>query len=132
MKMQKGFTLVEVMIVVVIVAILSAVAVPAYTDYVVRGKLTEATASLSNGRIRMEQFFQDNRTYQGGTCPATTANFSFACTNLTTTTYLITATGTTPQLTGFSFTINQNNTKTSTTPWGNGATCWVTRKGTAC
>lgn len=131
MKAKNGFTLVELMIVVAIIGILSAIAVPAYNDYVTRGKLTEATSTLSNGRVKIEQFFQDNRTYVGGTCPAATTYFTFACSNLSTTAYTITATGT-GNLSTYSYTINQANTKTSATPWGNSATCWVTKKGGAC
>lgn len=137
MKMQKGFTLIELMIVVAIVAILALVAVPAYNDYVIRGKLTEATSALSNGRIKIEQFFQDNRTYVGGTCPAATTFFTYDCNTpaATATTYTITATSKTSlRINGapFIYTINQSNVQTSTTPWGNGASCWVTKKGTVC
>ncbi|MDD5299041.1 MAG: type IV pilin protein [Gallionella sp.] len=131
MKMQQGFTLVELMIVVAVIGILAVVGIPAYTDYVIRGKLVEATSALSDGRVKMEQFFQDNRTYVGGPAPAATANFTYAASNLATTTYTITATGT-GSLSAFSYTIDQANTKTSTTPWGNSATCWVRNKGGAC
>lgn len=142
MKAQKGFTLVELMIVVAIIGILSAIAYPAYNDYVTRGKLTEATSALSDGRVKMEQFFQDNRTYvptapQTGpngcplAIPAATASFTYACSGLSATAYLITATGI-GNLATYSYTINETNTKTSTTPWGNGATCWITKKGSAC
>jgi type IV pilus assembly protein PilE len=133
MKKQDGFTLIELMIVVAIIAILSSVAIPAYTDYVIRGKLVEASSELSHGRVRMEQFFQDNRTYVGGPCPAATANFTFGCANpaATATTYTITATGT-AALAAYSYTIDQANTKTSATPWGNSASCWVVKKGGAC
>ncbi|MBU1689588.1 MAG: prepilin-type N-terminal cleavage/methylation domain-containing protein [Gammaproteobacteria bacterium] len=133
MKAQKGFTLVELMIVVAIIGILSSVALPAYTDYVTRGKLVEATSGLSEGRIKMEQFFQDNRTYVGGPCPVATKNFTYNCANpaATASTYTITATGT-GNLAAFSYAINESNVKTSTTSWGNSATCWVMKKGGAC
>ncbi len=130
-KAEAGFTLIELMIAVVVVGILASIGIPAYTDYVTRGKLPEATSALSDGRVKMEQFFQDNRTYAGGPCPAATTNFGFACSNLTTTTYTITATGKN-NLSAFSYTINETNTKTSATPWGNSATCWVMKKGGAC
>lgn len=129
--MQNGFTLIELMIVVVVMGILAAVGIPAFSDYSIRGKLMEGTSMLSDSRVKIEQFFMDNRTYVGGTCPAATTNFTYACSNLTTTSYTITATGT-GNLSAYSYTINQANAKTSTTPWGNGATCWITNKGAIC
>jgi len=70
---QSGFTLIEVMIVVAIVAILAAVALPSYADYVLRSKLTEAFNALSDSRVKMEQSYQDNRRYAktalGTDCP---------------------------------------------------------------
>lgn len=126
-----GFTLIELMIVVAIVAILARIALPAYNDYIQRGRIPEATAGLSQGRVNMEQFFQDNRTYDGGPCPGNTTNFNFVCSNQTATTFTITATGT-GSMSTFSYTIDQANTRTSNTPWGNSGTCWVTKKGGAC
>lgn len=131
MQKETGFTLIELMIVVVVIGLLAAFGYPAYTDYVTRGKLVQATAGLSDGRIKLEQFFQDNRTYAGGPCPAASEYFTFACDPLDAATYTITATGQT-NLSTFSYTIDQNNTKTSTTPWGNGATCWIMKEGQAC
>jgi type IV pilus assembly protein PilE len=131
MKYAKGFTLIELMIVVAVIAILAGIGLPAYGDYVKRGKLVEASAQLADGRIKMEQFFQDNRTYVGGPCPATTKYFTIACGALSATTYTITATGKN-DLSAFSYTIDESNIRTSNTPWGNGASCWVMRKGDAC
>ncbi|MFA5371492.1 MAG: pilin [Sideroxydans sp.] len=138
MKQQNGFTLVELMVVVVVIGILASVAIPAYQDYVTRGKLTEATSNLSNARVKMEQSFQDSRTYDpfgdGTTCPGAIAlssdNFNYACSNLSNSTYLISATGT-GGLSSFGYSINQDNVKSSNTPWGNG-TCWITSKGGSC
>jgi type IV pilus assembly protein PilE len=64
-----GFTLIELMIVVAVVGILAAVAYPLYTDYVQRSRIMEATSTMNDMRVRMEQFFQDNRTYaNAGAC----------------------------------------------------------------
>jgi type IV pilus assembly protein PilE len=71
MKMQNGFSLFELMVVVAVVAILSVIALPAYNDYVTRGKIPEATANLSDLQVKMAQFYQDNRNYgtpDGGNC----------------------------------------------------------------
>jgi len=131
MKYAKGFTLIELMIVVAIIGVIATIALPAYGDYVKRSKLVDATTQLSDGRVKMEQFFQDNRTYVGGPCPATTKYFTLTCQNLTASTYSIVADGK-ADLTGFGYQINQNNVKTSTTLWGDGATCWVMSKGATC
>jgi len=131
MKRIKGFTLIELMIAVVAVAILSAIAVPSYLDYVTRGKLIEAAATLPDARVKMEQFFQDNRTYAGGPAPAATTNFTYAASNLSATTYTITATGI-GRLSTYIYTINESNTKTSDTPWGASTSCWVIKKGGGC
>ena len=139
---QRGFTLIELMIVVAIVAILAAIALPAYQDYVRRGNIPEATSELASRRVALEQWFQDNRDYSvaGGPCaaPWTSKHFSFSCGNLTATTYKITATGTGTLMSGFVYTLDQGVTtvnvltRASTTPFGNSTTCWVTRKGGTC
>jgi type IV pilus assembly protein PilE len=137
MNKSKGFTLIELMITVAVIAFLAAIAYPSYTAYVTRGKLAEGTSALSDGRVRMEQFFQDNRTYVGGPAPAATANFTFAVTNPGTpaaNSYTITATGINGAA-GFVYTINQNNVKATTAApsgWGTSTTCWVSKKGGGC
>lgn len=130
-----GFTLIEVMIVVAIIGILASVALPAYNDYVRRTKIQEATTTLAANRVRLEQFFQDNRTYVGGTLnTAGTKYFTYAFTVAPTASlYTITATGIAGQgMTGYSYTIDQNNTKTSNAEGTVGATCWLDRKGGSC
>ncbi|MDD2701394.1 MAG: type IV pilin protein [Sideroxydans sp.] len=142
MKQQNGFTLIELMIVVAIIAILTSVALPAYQDYVIRSRLTEAVSNLSDARIKMEQFYQDNLKYGdagGAVCPATipasSAYFTYACSTPTTNTYTITATGI-DSVNGFVYTIDESNTRTTTgvkTGWGSvPANCWITTKGGTC
>ena len=142
MKQVRGFTLVELLVVVAVIGILAAIAVPQYSDYVMRSKIAEATATLSEHRVRMEQYFQDNRTYlnactAGTVAPTPTGRyFTYACSNLSATTYTVTATGVASQgMNGFVYTINQANARATTgvpTGWATNATCWVTKKGGVC
>lgn len=130
--MQKGFTLVEIMIVVAIIGILASIAIPSYTDYVKRARASGATGALADMRIKMEQYFQDNRTYDGGPCtPATgtdTSYFAFGCSSPgTATTYTLTATGS-GVMAGYTYNINQSNAKSSSF----NSACWALKPSGAC
>jgi len=59
-KAQQGFTLIELMIVVAIIGILAAVALPAYQDYTVRAKVSEAAISASAVKVGVTEMFADN------------------------------------------------------------------------
>lgn len=144
MRRQQGFTLIEVMITVAIVAILAAIALPSYSEYVRRARITDAVSVLSDMRLKMEQYFQDNRTYNGtpppctaGTIappPAATPNFTFACSNLGASTYTVTATGI-GTMSAFSYSVDQANTRVTIsvpTGWTSSATCWVLKKDGSC
>jgi len=137
-RAQQGFTLVEVMIVVAIVSILSAVAIPAYSDYVTRGRLTEAFTGLGGAQSSAEQFWANNRTYVGfdaaQSFPGASANFSYALSNATASSYTVTATGK-GKMNGFVYTIDQSGNRATTgspTGWGTNAACWVDKKGGQC
>ncbi|WP_286509649.1 type IV pilin protein [Variovorax davisae] len=152
-RRSAGFTLIEVMIVVAIIGILAAVAVPAYNDYIRRGQVQEAFSFLSDYRTKLEQYYQDNRNYgTSAACAADpTANtwntfapssakyFSFGCAtntdagDTTQQSYTVTATGNAGAAVGFVYTINQNGDRATTTFKGSAvtATCWLT-KATTC
>jgi type IV pilus assembly protein PilA len=59
-KVQKGFTLIELMIVVAIIGILAAIAIPAYQDYTVRSKMSEVVLAASGPRTAVTETFQTN------------------------------------------------------------------------
>jgi prepilin-type N-terminal cleavage/methylation domain-containing protein len=151
MKLAKGFTLIELMVTVAILAIIAAVAIPAYNGYVTRSKISEAVSHLSSTRVTLEQYYQDNRTYQtspvngtqcGVAMPAApdAKYFDFTCAAATSNTYVITATGH-DSMAGFAYTVDEQNAKTSnitapatTTGWSNPNpnNCWTTNKGGTC
>ena len=135
---QKGFTLIEIMIVVAIIGILASIALPNYQDYVKKGKAAEATSTLANLRIKMEQCFQDNRDYSVAACTAfctaAAGNFTYACSPASTaTTYKIVASGVAAKgMTNFSYSVDQSNGKTSNYDNSGSVNCWVSSKGASC
>jgi len=71
MKKQRardsGFTLLEVLFVIAIVAILATIAIPAYQSFVIEGRRADGQTALENLANRMERYYQDNNTYAGAT-----------------------------------------------------------------
>ncbi|HEX4872292.1 MAG TPA: pilin [Nevskiaceae bacterium] len=59
MKTQKGFTLIELMIVVAIIGILAAIAIPAYQDYIARSQVSEAVSLMSGGKTPLAEYYSD-------------------------------------------------------------------------
>jgi type IV pilus assembly protein PilA len=75
-KMQKGFTLIELMIVVAIIGILAAIAIPAYQDYTIRAKITEGLNLADSAKTAVAESFQSGGTV-GLTAAATSWNTAF-------------------------------------------------------
>jgi type IV pilus assembly protein PilE len=142
-RAAQGFTLVEIMITVAIVGILTAVALPAYRDYVLRARLTEAFSGLAGIQPSAEQLWANTRSFATlatvlpRLLPTDTATFTYAASDLTASTYTVTATGA-AQASGFVFTINQAGTRATTgvptvpTGWTANAACWIDKRGGLC
>ena len=138
-KTNAGVTLIELMITVAVIGILSAIAIPAYQDYVKRGNIPDATSTLAAKRVRLEQYFQDNRKYTGAPeCDNDTTSgkyFDFQCAVETDTTYTLKATGK-GSMAGFEYSIDHKNDKstaiTGVSGWTGNGSCWVTKKGGQC
>lgn len=135
MKKNKGFTLVELMVTVMIFGVIAAYAVPNYRDYVIRAEISESLAALTSTKLKLEQYFQDNRTYVGG-CdsgsiaqPPTMENFDIEC-NLTANSYDLTASGL-----GFTFEVDQQNNRSTSSAksgWKTNDSCWTINKSGDC
>jgi type IV pilus assembly protein PilE len=141
---NRGFTLVEVLITVAILSILAAIAVPSYQRYVQRTKVQEPITGLADLRVKMEQYFLDNRRYDGyvdATCNLMSGGgaaipgkyFSYACAS-DVTTFTITADGLAAQgMGGYQYTVDQANVKSSTLPNLAKVTgCWLAKPDDSC
>ena len=130
------------MITVAIVAILAAVAYPSYVAYIQRSRISEATGQLSMTRVRLEQWYQDNRSYGptgnttcGVAIPAA-EQFTVTCsTSNASQNFLLTATGNAGLMSGFEYTVDDANVQSTTAfPDASGlpTSCWMQRRGVSC
>ena len=139
-----GFTLVELLVAIAIIGILASIAVPSYGAYMMRSRVLDAVAKLSDHRTRMEQYFLDRRTYidDVGNCgiappaaPESADSFVVACA-ATSKAYLVTATGIAAKgMIGFTYTIDEAGARvTSSVPkgWLRTTDCWTVRPDGSC
>ncbi|RZI84643.1 MAG: prepilin-type N-terminal cleavage/methylation domain-containing protein [Rubrivivax sp.] len=145
---QRGFTLIELMMVVAMVAILASIALPAYSEYIRRGQLPEAFTTLADYRSKMETYFLDHKNYgAAGDCasnasasswntfPRTVKYFRYDCELLSedgtdAMSYRLTATGVDGQAIGHTYTLDKNGIKSTTEFKGatyTGNTCWFSK-----
>lgn len=147
-RISAGFTLIELLIVIAIIGILAGIAIPQYNDYVRRAALQEAFTYLSDYRVKLEQFYQDNRHYgtAGQAIPCGhdgTANrlnfavpnskFTYSCAlvdvndNATNQGFRLTATGNANPALGHTFTLRHTNAKGTTQFKSSAVTkaCWL-------
>ncbi len=134
---QQGFTLIEILVVVAIIAILSSIAMPSYTAYIQRSRVPAGLDTLQSYFTRMEQRFQDSGSYANALACAvalpTVQNYTLSCAiSGAGTGYTATATGS-GSLSGYAYTINSTGTRTTAAhpkgvPAGN---CWSI-KGSSC
>ncbi len=130
-----GFTLIELLVTLLIVAILTAIALPAYNNYALRGYINTAQAALLAQAQTMAQYAQDHGTYVGSCAsPPVVNNFTIMCSNLSQTTYTVTASGSGPAA-GFVFTLDNTGARQTTAAasgWSTNSSCWISDKSGDC
>ena len=130
------------MIALAIAAIIAAVAIPGYRDHMLRGRIPDATSTLSELAMRLEQHYQDKQAYSDANgCAITMPTddfFTFECAaNDTGQSFLLKASGkSTGAMSDFVFTLDQNgNAMTTKLPaaWGTAPfNCWVSKQSSTC
>ncbi|TBU95896.1 type IV pilin protein [Phytopseudomonas dryadis] len=126
-KDQAGFTLIELLIAVAIIGILAAIALPAYSNYILRGKVKAAQSDLVALSLNLENRYQRQLSYPSTTTDSTETtealfsswkpvqdkDFTYTL-NANGSSYTVTATGTTSGLTSCVLTLNNKNDRTAT------------------
>ncbi len=138
-----GFTLLELTIVIAIVAVLAAIALPSYATYVKRSRILDAVTLLADARAKMEQYFLDQRTYVDGAgdcgVPPPGGNpadsFIVRCEG-TANTFTYTATGLAAKgMASFAYSIDHAGARATVSlppGWARTADCWTIRPDGLC
>jgi type IV pilus assembly protein PilE len=141
-----GFTLIELLIAVTVLGILAAIAYPQYTEFVQRSRITDATSALNDFRVRMEQYFQDNRTYANGALcgvpdplPIGSSSFQIVCGAPSAAGYTVNADGLPGKgMSAFRYRLTvaaagvTRTTVSAPAGWVTPANCWAVRKNGDC
>lgn len=143
-RLGSGFSLIEVMIALAIAAIIAVATIPSYRDHVMRSRIPEATSGLLLTGMRLEQYYQDHRSYANvatsacGVAMPQPGRFAFNCTvPADGQSFVLSALGRGDGgMAGFGYTLNHLGAQRTTTlpaDWGSAPVdCWVEKRGTAC
>lgn len=140
MKKMNGMTLIELMIVVAIVSIIAAVGYPSYQEHVRTSRIGEATAGVSELKMKMQQYYMNNRRYSGfnggeENCSNMTQMssdfFDFVC-EVEAQTFTIQARGK-GAMSGFVYSIDEEGKMTSVvSDVADHQSCWIKKAGGSC